>query len=92
MNKKDKLLRRLYDCPKDFTFNELVSLFGAFGFTIDNKGNTSGSRVAFVNESMNLTYIVHKPHPSNVVKGYVIKQVIKFLKANGITNKKEQEK
>ena len=27
MNKKDKLLKRFYSLPKDFTFDEIVSVF-----------------------------------------------------------------
>ena len=63
--------------PKDFTWDELVRLFGTFGFTVDNKGNTSGSRTAFVKDDNEIE--VHKPHPSKIIKGYVMKNVLKFL-------------
>lgn len=33
------------------------------------------------------SYIMHKPHPSNIIKGYVMRQVFRFLKANGYINK-----
>lgn len=33
------------------------------------------------------SYIMHKPHPSNIIKGYVMRQVFTFLKANGYINK-----
>lgn len=82
MNKKDKLLRRFYGMPKDFTFDEMASLFALYGFHQENKGSTSGSRVAFVNENDGNTYIMHKPHPSKIIKGYVMRQVLTFLKAN----------
>lgn len=45
MNKKDKLLKRFYSLPKDFTFDEMVSVFSCYGFHQENKGTTSGSRV-----------------------------------------------
>lgn len=83
MNKKDKLLKRFYGLPKDFTFDEMVSLFALYGFNKDNKGSTSGSRVEFVNETNGDSYIMHKPHPSNIIKGYVMRQVLTYLKANG---------
>ena len=87
MNKKDKLLKRFYSLPKDFTFDEIVSVFSCNGFHQENKGATSGSRVIFVNDIDGNSYIMHKPHPSNIIKGYVMKQVFTFLKANGYINK-----
>lgn len=84
MNRKDKLLQRFCSCPKDFTFDELVSLFALYGFVLGNKGATSGSRVVFRNERLNLSYIAHKPHPGNIVKGYVMKQVRDFIERNGL--------
>ena len=48
MTKKDKLLERFLALPNDFTFDELKSLLESMGFEIENKGKTSGSRVAFV--------------------------------------------
>jgi hypothetical protein len=82
MTTKGKLIERFLLQPKDFTFDELVRLFKVFGFYIDNKGKTSGSRVLFINEEKDLDYAAHKPHPSNIVKGYVIKDVLCFLLEN----------
>lgn len=89
MNKKDKLLRRFYASPRDFTFDELTALFSLCGFELRNKGVTSGSRVEFVNKVRGLTYIAHKPHPSPIVKGYVMRQVKRFLLDNGLINPDE---
>lgn len=83
MTTKDKLLVRFQKQPKDFTFDELVQLFKIFGFEKGNKGATSDSRIEFVNAEKDMCYIAHKPHPSNIIKGYVMKQVLLFLKANG---------
>jgi hypothetical protein len=77
MSTKEKLIKRFINQPKDFTWDELVRLFGIFGFTVDNKGNTSGSRTAFVKDENEIE--VHKPHPSKIIKGYVIKKVLHFL-------------
>ena len=45
MGKKEKLIARLKSNPKDFTFDEMKSLLEALGFSMSNKGRTSGSRV-----------------------------------------------
>jgi len=77
MSTKEKLIERFKKQPKDFTWDELVRLFGILGFKIDNKGKTSGSRVLFVKDED--AHTVHKPHPSNILKQYAIKQVYDFL-------------
>lgn len=80
MGTKEKLIQRFVSQPKDFTWDELVRLFGIFGYEISNKGKTSGSRVIFVKGES--SYTVHKPHPDSIIKSYVIKQVLEFLKNN----------
>jgi len=47
MNKKEKLIKRFRTLPKDFTFEEVEALFNCYGFILENKGATSGSRVKF---------------------------------------------
>jgi len=84
MTTKEKLIKRFIRQPKDFTWEELVRLFGIFGFTVDNKGKTSGSRALFVKD--NEAHTVHKPHPSNVLKRYSLKQVLDFLVEKGFIN------
>ena len=78
MGTKDKLVDRFKKQPSDFTWDELVRLFGIFGFEMSNKGKTSGSRTTFVNENGD-EIDVHKPHPSKIMKGYVMKNALKFL-------------
>lgn len=80
MGTKDKLIQRFKELPNDFTWTELVRLFGIFGYEISNKGKTSGSRVIF--KKVESAYTAHKPHPGSVVKSYVMKQVYEFLKNN----------
>lgn len=82
MTAKEKLIRRFLSQPKDFTFDELVRLFKKMGFYVDNKGKTSGSRILFINEEKGLDYAVHKPHPSSIIKRYVMKDVLRFLLVN----------
>lgn len=80
MGTKEKLIERFRQQPKDFTWDELVRLFSSFGFEIDNKGKTSGSRVIFYKGS--ITFAAHKPHPGSIIKRYVMKSVMEFLIKN----------
>ena len=50
MSQKEKLIKKIYRLPKDFTFDELKTLFSYLGFEVENKGKTSGSRIKFYNE------------------------------------------
>ncbi|MFA7686620.1 MAG: type II toxin-antitoxin system HicA family toxin [Moheibacter sp.] len=84
MTKKDKLVKRFLSIPKDFTFDELIALFKHLGFEMRNKGKTSGSRVEFTNVEAKLSYFAHKPHPGNIVKTYVLRQLREFLTENKI--------
>jgi len=76
MSTKDKLIERLKKQPKDFTWDELVRLFGIYGFSIDNKGKTSGSRTRFKNDNY---IILSAQTPSfKCYKGKRIKQCIEL--------------
>ena len=65
-----------------FTFDEMVALFQLYGFTLENKGATSGSRIKFYNEADQNAYIMHKPHPSNIIKGYMMRDILNYLIKN----------
>lgn len=82
MNKKEKLIKRFRTLPRDFTFEEVEVLFQGCGFVLTNKGATSGSRVKFFNEIDKNAYIMHKPHPSNIIKGYIMRDILNFLMKN----------
>ena len=82
MNKKDKLIKRFRALPRDFSFEEVESLFQGFGFVLVNKGSTSGSRIKFFNKVDKNAYIMHKPHPSNIIKGYIMRDILNFLIKN----------
>lgn len=84
MGKKEKLLERLLSKPKDFTYNELKSLLTGLGYVETNKGKTSGSRVAFINEMNSHIIRLHKPHPKNILKAYQIELVIEELKKENL--------
>jgi hypothetical protein len=79
MSTRDKLIERFKSLPSDFTWDELVRLFGQLGYSPDNKGKTSGSRVVFVNNEADVSFTLHKPHPANVIKRSSMKKIYKFM-------------
>ncbi|MDD4569633.1 MAG: type II toxin-antitoxin system HicA family toxin [Tepidanaerobacteraceae bacterium] len=85
MSRKEKLLSRLLSRPKDFTYNEIKALLILLGYKEDNVGKTSGSAVRFINDKNHIIRI-HKPHPDNIVKSYIIKMVIEELLKEGFIN------
>ena len=83
MGQKEKLIRRLKERPRDFTFEEAETLLGYLEFIRSNKGRTSGSRVMFCSREQG-TILLHKPHPQIVLKGYQVKQLVDFLEQVGL--------
>jgi hypothetical protein len=79
MSKKYKLLKKFLSKPikKDLTFDELSTLLMACGFI---KLEGSGSAVKFYNKEKDSLINLHKPHPNNVLKTYLIKQIQDKLK------------
>ena len=84
MSKKDKLISRLKLKPKDFTYSELTQILTLFNYTEDNVGKTSGSAVRFINKKTKHIIRIHKPHPENILKMYVINYVIDEFKKEGV--------
>jgi hypothetical protein len=82
MGKTDKLLKRLLSDPKDFTWNELVSILNYFGYKELKTGKTGGSRRKF-SDSENNIISLHKPHPGNILKSYQLKDILIHLKERG---------
>lgn len=82
MSKKDKLISRLLQRPKDFTFNEMVSLLGYLGYELKQGG--TGSGVKFIKKDSNEVINFHKPHPNGILKQYVLNQIIEKLRKDGL--------
>lgn len=82
MSTKEKLLRRFQNCPKDFTV-ELDTMMGYLGYRREEKGKTSGSRIAFVSDA-SPPILLHRPHPGNTLKQYQIRQVLELLEKEGL--------
>jgi predicted RNA binding protein YcfA (HicA-like mRNA interferase family) len=77
MGKIDKLFDKFLETPtrSDLTYKELETLLKKIGFT---KFEGNGSRVKFLKN--NIPIMIHKPHPGNILKRYVIKQLQEILK------------
>ena len=82
MSTKEKLLKRLLDRPKDFTYEEARSVLKGLGYVESQKGKTSGSKIAFYNEEKQ-AILIHRPHPQNILKKYAINAIISALRENG---------
>ena len=83
MAKREKLLEKLRQRPRGFTWDELVRLLRQLGFEPVKRGRTSGSRQRFVQAASGLTISLHQPHPQKELKRYQIDQVIEFLEREG---------
>ncbi len=82
MSKLDKLIARFLTKPKDLSWDELVSVLGYYGYTEIPAGKTGGSRRKF-SDADKVIISLHKPHPTPIVKSYVIEQVLDHLKEKG---------
>ena len=79
MGRKEKLLARLQQRPKDFTWDDLTSLLKSLGYVQRKTGKTGGSRRRFVHPTApGIT--LHKPHRTRIVKMYVINDILGFLR------------
>lgn len=83
MTKKNKVINKFLEKPlrKDLTFDELERLFKMLGY---EKKEGRGSRIRFLNHETGDVFITHKPHPGNILKTYVVKEVVE--KIRGITD------
>ncbi len=83
MTRRDKLLARLKSRPRDLTWDELVRALEGLGYAEAAAGRTGGSRRRFLHPTAPLIAL-HKPHPGNIVKMYVIDNVIEILIEEGL--------
>ncbi len=79
MSKKDKLIKKFLEVPpkKDLTFSELGTLLISYGFI---KIEGAGSAVKFYHKDKDVLINLHKPHPADILKVYLIKQIQVKLK------------
>lgn len=83
MGTREKMLKKLYEDGKNFTFRDTVALFMALGYELSNKGKTSGSRVIFLHKD-HAPVILHKPHPQKELKDYVVRQLRDYIEKEGL--------
>ena len=79
MSKLEKAKQRILLRPKDYTYTEARYLLSQIGFEEYQKGKTSGSRVKFYRETDDRMILLHKPHPSDVMKLGAVKQLVDYL-------------
>ena len=82
MSRKEKLIARLSQKPKDFTWYELIALLKALGYKPSKTRKTGGSRRRFIHPTAP-PIILHKPHPDNV-KRYIIHDILEILEREGL--------
>ncbi len=85
MSKIEKLLSRFLNSPIDFTWEELKKILAHFGYHEMPTGISSGSQRKFLDKEKNIISL-HKPHPKNILKRYVIKLVTEHLIQHGKIN------
>lgn len=84
MSKKEKLKEKFEKQPKDFTYEELVLLLTALGFEEEKTGHATGSAVCFIHKRTGYPIRFHRPHPGNIIKGYLMKQIKLTLQKEGL--------
>lgn len=84
MGTRDKLIERFKKLPKDFSFEETVTLLSYFGYEKHNKGASSGSRIRFFNPKTKEFINLHRPHPGSIMKGWMMKEIYNHLKEHGL--------
>jgi len=83
VTKVEKLRQRFLSKPRDFTWRELVTLLKGLGYRPRDGGATGGSRVRFVHPDRP-PLLLHRPHPSPVLKRYQLDQIEEVLRTEGL--------
>ena len=76
MSRIQKLAERLQRKPNDFTWNELIRLMRFLGFELIEG---RGSRVKLYHANNDCLVHLHKPHPGNILKPYIIERILDTL-------------
>jgi hypothetical protein len=72
MSRRDKAVARLMALPKDYTWEEAVALLKSLDFDVYTN---DGSRVKFFRERDQAVISLHKPHPRNTMKSYMVTMI-----------------
>lgn len=77
--------QKLKNCSRAITFTDATTLLEHYGYSQNNMGRTSGSRVRFVMEG-HADILLHKPHPQKELKEYVIRDLHNIIEQEGFWN------
>ena len=77
MSRAEKAIKRLLRQPSDFTWGEFTSVMESFDYDLKTG---SGSSRKFIHKATRVVFMIHEPHPANVLKAYQVRAAIAFLK------------
>lgn len=83
MTRADKLIAQLLCCPSTYRFADFLKVMASYGFEMDTKGRTSGSRIRFYRQSDGRIFVMHAPHPSDELTAGTIRNIVRFLQDAG---------
>ncbi|MFQ9231431.1 MAG: type II toxin-antitoxin system HicA family toxin [Collinsella sp.] len=83
MTRVDKLIAQLFGCPSTYRFADFLKVMASYGFEMDTKGRTSGSRIRFYRPSDGRIFVMHAPHPSDELTAGTIRNIVRFLQDAG---------
>ena len=83
MSRRDKPIARLRSRAEGVHPGESVRLLESLGYPEARTGKTGGSRRRFRHPTAPMVAL-HRPHPGNIVKMYVIDDVLKMLTEEGL--------
>jgi len=78
-----KLKQDLKTRPKSFDWLDMKRVLSIVGYKENTRGKTSGSRIRFTHDTV-VPIVLHKPHPGNDLKQYVVKLVADMLEQEGL--------
>lgn len=81
MSQRQKLLQRLANRPRDFEWNELITLMQQHGFAPTCSG---GSHYMF-EHACGFSFGMSRTHPSGLLKPYQVKAALEALERVGVT-------
>ena len=83
MSRRNKLIARFKSRPRDLSWEELMRLLTALGYVEAKTGRSGGSRRRFVHPNAPVIAL-HRPHPDNTVKVYIIDELLRVLGEEGL--------
>ena len=79
MTRVEKLVEQLMGRPRTYRFADAVRVMAWYGFELDAKGKTSGSRARFYRERDGRMLLMHVPHPGDELRAAAVRELAAFL-------------